>query len=745
MTIENLRQYTHFSKYSLFQKELGRKETRFEAGHRKFNMHREKYRTCGSELHGLIDEAEELFHEEYILGSQRALQYGGAAALKKNARIYNCVSSYCDRTRFFQECFWLLLCGNGTGFSAQKHHIAQLPPVARPRGNGSTIVHQIEDTIEGWADAAGMLMSSYFQGDDVPFPRAQGHWVDFDYSLIRAEGSKLSSGAGKAPGPEPLRLSLEMVRDRLESCVDTAAGGEVSLRPIDAYDIVMMLADAVLSGGVRRSATICLFSLDDEMMMNAKTGNWSEDHPYRGNSNNSVMLLRGEVTDEQFHKIKESTKQWGEPGFVWTDDRELLVNPCVEIGQWAKCRYGDAFPRETMNAAKADKLVSGWQFCNLSVINAARCRTADEFLTACRGASIVGTLQAGYTDFDYLGPVSEFITRREALLGVSITGMMDNPEIAFDYDLQRLGAQVVLDTNEHVAGLIGIRPAARATCIKPEGTSSCFLGTASGIHAHHATRFIRNNRANKNEGAAKHFQSVNPQAVEQCKRNPSNMILSFLVELPEGAIIKDDVTSLELLERVRMTRQAWVEGGRRPHLCTQPWLSHNVSNTINVKENEWDECFDYVSKHRDDFAGVAMLSHYGDLDWAQAPFIAVKTMDELCEEYDHFAVNEAQSAIKAAKAAFGDVWAACDRLMSDPIPQTSGVEQRFFSEMLRLAYDWTDSDIKEATYLIKKVHIAQRWDELQATMKDVDYTLMTEDDGMRIEAIQACAGGRCEI
>jgi ribonucleoside-diphosphate reductase alpha chain len=742
MTIENLREYTHFSKYSLFDAELGRKETKKEAGSRMFGMHREKYSHI-PEAMPLIDEAERAFDDDLILGSQRALQYGGAPALKKNARVYNCTVSYCDRPRFFQEAFWLLLCGCGTGFSMQKHHVAELPPVFMPRGNGSTITHQVADTIEGWADAVGMLMSSYFSGGDIPFPEAQGRWVDFDYSLIRPEGAKLSSGAGKAPGPEPLRAALEAVREILTRVSQAGASSQfgVRLRPIDAYDIMMFISDAVLSGGVRRSASICLFShTDKEMLMAKSSPTWHAENPQRQNSNNSALLLRGEVSREEFHRIKDVTRTWGEPGFVWTDNLELLVNPCVEIGMWAKMFGAD------VDFDGNSKLVSGWQFCNLSVVNMAMCHTPEIYMRACRAASIIGTLQAGYTDFDYLGEISEEITRREALIGVSMTGMADNPDIAFDYDLQERGARTVMDTNEVVARIIRINPAARGTCIKPEGTSSCFLGTASGIHDHPSRRFFRNVTAKSNEGAAQHFMGVNPEAAEASIRNPdSDLILSFMVELPAHVRVKDDTGALGLLERVRRTRLAWVEGGRRKDRCTQPWLSNNVSNTVNLNDNEWDEAFDFVYDNRESFAGVAMLSAYGDLDYAQAPFQSVMSSMELEQAYSGYAIGFAREACTLAIEAYGDLWTACRKILTEPVPMKAGLKQSFFREFMQLAYDWLDCDIKETTYMMKRVYLSDRWNLLQDVMVDVDYTLMTEDDGVRIETIQACAGGACEI
>jgi ribonucleoside-diphosphate reductase alpha chain len=269
-----------------------------------------------------------------------------------------------------------------------------------------------------------------------------GSHASFDYSRIRNQGSSLSTGAGKAPGPGPLSASLEKIRGVLDTALTRCHGEDCHLRPIDVYDIIMHASDAVLAGGVRRSATICLFSVDDPEMMNAKTGNWMQDNPQRARSNNSAMLIRGETTWEAFHDIfMLARRQYGEPGFVWSDSPELMVNPCVETGMYPAISdkdigllYGATLPT---GGAGNNVEYSGWAFCNLCEVNAKACRTDKDWGRACTAAAILGTLQAGYTKFDYLGDISECIAKREALLGVSMTGMMDNPSQSFDPQRQR--------------------------------------------------------------------------------------------------------------------------------------------------------------------------------------------------------------------------------------------------------------------------------------------------------------------
>ncbi|MFW5829743.1 MAG: recombinase, partial [Planctomycetota bacterium] len=363
MTIKQLQDYIFTSKYSRYVPEKRRRETFDEAAERVVEMHRRYLQSKGLQVEDLLHEVEDAIKQRLVLGSQRALQFGGEPILAKHARIYNCTTAYCDRPRFFQEALWLLLCGCGAGFSVQWHHIAKLPEIAHPAG--SEMTYQIPDSIEGWADALGVLLSSYFV-ENQSFPEYVGKYVQFDYSLIRPKGASISCGAGKAPGPEPLKRSLELIRTLLDSCVQS---GRTRLRPIDAYDILMHASDAVLSGGVRRSATICMFSPDDEEMAKAKTGNWFVENPQRARSNNSAMLIRGETSRETFDKLMTSVREFGEPGFVWADDTEVTYNPCVEIGLYPQIDGQ-----------------SGWAFCNLCEINMGAIDTPEKFAIASRAA-----------------------------------------------------------------------------------------------------------------------------------------------------------------------------------------------------------------------------------------------------------------------------------------------------------------------------------------------------------------------
>lgn len=434
---QTLRDYIHAAKYARFRPDLGRRETWEESVDRGRQMHLRKYPQAREEILW----AYERMDRQEALGSQRALQYAGKPIEDRNQRIYNCCYSYCDRVRFFQEAFYLLLSGCGTGFSVQTHHVAKLPPVVDGIPDGIHL-HRVGDSIEGWADALGVLVESFLD----PSAPHYGHRVAFDDSAVRPKGSPISSG-GKAPGPEPLMHSLRLI----ETVFLKARGRQ--LRPIEAYDVVMHASDAVLAGGVRRSASIALFSPDDAEMAAAKTGNWFAENPQRGRSNNSALLVRGKTTREQFRELIRHTREFGEPGFVWSESTEHGVNPCVEASFYPVTDDG----------------VVGWQFCNLSTVNGKAVRSKEHFLELVRAAAILGTLQAGYTSFPYLGEASERITRREALLGVSITGTQENPGILLDPEVQRAGAAEAVRANEKLAAKLGINPAARVTCQKPEG------------------------------------------------------------------------------------------------------------------------------------------------------------------------------------------------------------------------------------------------------------------------------------
>lgn len=743
MSIESLKSYVFTSKYSRYIPEKKRRETFEEAVERVIDMHRKHFSAKGIDVEDLLTICEQAMKNRMVLGSQRAMQFGGEPILRKHARIYNCTTSYCDRPRFFQEALWLLLCGCGVGFSVQTHHVAKLPDIKHPMGANATYI--VPDSIEGWADALGVLLSSYFVADQ-PFPEYAGKIVHFDYSQIRAKGRPISSGMGRAPGPEPLRRSIELIRTLIDKRIED---GAERLRSIDAYDILMHASDAVLSGGVRRSATICLFSPDDDLMATAKTGNWFTENPQRARSNNSAILLRNSTSRQQFTKLMKSVKEFGEPGFVWTDNLEMTFNPCGEIGLYPQIDG-----------------ISGFAFCNLCEINMGIVDNAEKFRAACHAAAILGTLQADYTDFPYLGEASTRIARREALLGISMTGMMENPTVAFDPALQREMAQYILTVNEEIAKRIGINPCARATCIKPAGTTSSILGTSSGIHPHHAKRYFRRAQANEDELLVDFFKGQNPKAVEKSVWNPNgtDVVLTFCVTASPGALTKRDVSAVDLLNKVKLTKENWIDTGKRPELCAQPWLSHNVSNTISVKDNEWDQVESFIFDNRNSFAGISLLPDGGDLDYPQAPFCEVLTAAEIVNYYGVGALLASGLIVDGMHAFDDNLWAACDCVLGrgenldTPTPKVYPKRVYEAMEEIRAAkIDWVrrahkfasnyfGGDRIKLSRCLKRVDACKHWEDLTRSYAPVDYTQLVEgQDNTTVTQTVACAGGTCEI
>lgn len=481
--------FNFVSKYAKYNPELKRRETFEESVDRMIDMHLEKYLAHSNngvwahgatatekEIRAKIEWAFDLVKQKKLLASQRALQFGGAGVLKHNLRSYNCSTTYIDRLRVFAEIEYLLLCGCGVGFSVQKHHVAKLPWLITPEmkdWTGKNINVNVDDSIEGWAEAFNVLIQSYHIGNNW-----SGVATFFNLSQIRPQGAPLSTG-GKAPGPEPLRLALERVRSVLDGALERTKflSSPSQLTPLECHDIICHMSDSVLAGGVRRSALISLFSVDDEEMMNAKTGDWYISNPQRARANNSAILLREHTTKEQFLRLFQSTKEFGEPGFIFADTLESTFNPCSEInlypvliknpeGQICSSYTLDMLNNQTKFKALGFTYESGIAVCNLCEINGAAIKSKENFAEVVTAAAIIGTLQAGYTEPGYLTEVSKYIIEREALLGISITGMMDNPKFCFDEDLLAEMAKLAVEVNKEWAQKIGIRPAARVTCVK---------------------------------------------------------------------------------------------------------------------------------------------------------------------------------------------------------------------------------------------------------------------------------------
>ena len=641
-----LQDFIAISRYARYSTELRRRETWAEAVGRVRDMHLAHYADTSlgdaaltalsagdvaaedltrigrlGRLHEVVHAAFGAVERREVLPSMRSLQFGGEAIFNKHARIYNCAFTYIDRLEAFRETLYLLLCGCGVGFSVQRQHVAKLPPLAPLRSNAPVSTFVVPDTIEGWAAALHQLLLA----------AVEGRRVIFDYSTVRPAGAPLRTSGGKAPGPEPLFHSLT----RIEHMVQRAAGRR--LRPIETYDILMWAAKAVLSGGVRRSATICLFSADDEEMIAAKTGNWFQDNPQRTASNNSAIIVRAQATRAQFDKLFEAQKQFGEPGFYFVEDPEYGANPCVEIGLHPRLKLDAAAIARLRELGHEGELregdvLSGVQFCNLTTVSAAASETPGRFYELCAHAAVIGTLQAGYTSFNYLSPVSRLITEREALLGVSICGVLDRPEVLLDPAVLRNGAAVVRAVNAVVARALGINPAARTTCVKPEGTASLLLGTSSGLHPHHSLRYFRRVQTNVYDPIFQHFKRANPHMVESSvyDLNGRTEVITFPVEGPAFGIYREDLSAVKHLEYVRLVQLHWVQAGRRVEKFS-PGLHHNVSCTISVRSDEWSAVADFIWDNRQHFTGVALLQDQGDKAYAQAPRESVTTREDIAK------------------------------------------------------------------------------------------------------------------
>ncbi len=388
--------------------------------------------------------------------------------------------------------------------------------------------------------------------------------------------------------------------------------------------------------------------------------------------------------------------------------------------------------------------ISGWQMCNLSTINGKKITNIELFKDAAIAATIISTCQAGFTKFDYLGEITEKIVRREALIGVSITGIMDNPEIILNPKIQKQIAKIVRETNKEVAAEIGVNQAARTTCLKPEGTASCLLGTSSGIHPHHARRYIRRIQANQLEYPAKFFESRNPTAVEKSVYSVGDdLILNFCIEVPDKAKTKNQIDAITLLNIVKDTYVNWVEEGKNHHLCTQPWLSHNVSNTIHVKDSEWDTVTEYIYDNRNYFAGIALLPIHGDLDYAQAPFTKINLPDEILEEYGGGALFAGGMIEYALQSCDNNLWRACD-IALDKEDDVAHIAWK--TKIQKFAGRYFAGNLRNACYCLKEVFLLKKWFDISREHKPIDYTTMTETENHnQFEQSIACAGGQCEI
>jgi len=926
--LEEMANFTFTSKYARYDEKKLRRETWEETISRVEKMHLKKFKFLSEPDKQEIIKAFDFVREKKVSPSMRSAQFGGKAIEQHNARIYNCGVRHIDSIRSFAESFYILLCGTGIGFGLNKYFLGRLPDLVNENDKtGSVLTYPVQDSIEGWADSLEALLNCYFKNTAY-----SGRKIVFDYSKIRPRGAPLKTGGGKAPGYKGLKNAHKKIKILLDAIIEDKH--QTRLKTIDAYDILMHMSDAVLSGGIRRSACSVIFDAGDEDMMNAKTGNWFKDNPQRARSNNSAIIIRGKTTLKEFKTLIGKTKEFGEPGFIYVENEQQLLNPCqpkwaklltqngikelkdVNIGDeiwssegWTKivkkwstgvkkvyeyrttagvfygtenhklisngqkieakdCEsidilsgeyksicvldtqdimdglvFGDGSVHEASNNLvhlclgendhdyfksevadfiikhrpglhdfayqvkttithdeipktynrsipdrffygsytkrcsflrglysangsicgnrvtlkassfkvieqvqtmlsslgiksyyttnrptqvefsngiyeckqsydlnistdrakfqqnigfiqgykneKLSKIINsttlknkvknnydvvsinlvseeevfditvdnpshtywtqgcnvsncyeisfipvtsdgrtGYQFCNLTSINGTKITSLQDFKDASWAASLIGTLQAAYTSFPYLGHTSEELSREESLLGVSITGMFDSPEILFNEKHQKEAAKVAVDTNKTWAKKIGVNQAARVTCVKPEGTNSIVLSASSGIHAHHAKKYFRRIQVNKDDNIFKFFKLYNPHACEesQWSANKTDEVITFPIEVPATFKVKKDLTAIEHLKLIKLTQENWVQTGTTE--ANKKPLHHSVSCTVMVKDNEWEEVTKYLFENQKDFTAVSLLPYSGDKIYKQAPMEEVSTPED---------------------------------------------------------------------------------------------------------------------
>ena len=736
------------SDYFKWLEDKGRYETWEDACENIIDGHRKKYVDYKETVEPYLVSALESMKDQAVLASQRNLQYRHEQIMKHNTRMFNCTSGHIARNRVFQEIFYLALSGCGFGGGLSIPFVNNLSKIQKRTLGTKTYV--IEDSIEGWANSLGVIMSSYFV-DEQPFPEFAGYEVKFDYSQIREKGAFISGGF-KAPGPEGLKQSLEKIEALIEKWL-TNEGNKI--RPILAFDIICHSADAVLSGGVRRSALNMIVDPNDTEMIHAKTGNWRNENPQRGRSNNSVLLLRSEVQKEQFNYLVQLNDGANDIGFVFANSWFDMFNPCFEILKipvldtidFSKIKYDDV-----EEYVKNNKEKFGIQGCNLTEINAEKATTKDKFLKACKDASILGTLQAGYTSFPYLGETSRKIFEREALLGVSITGWMNNPKL-FNAELLEEGAQMVKDTNKEVAAVIGINQAARTTCVKPSGNASVVLGTASGIHPEHSEKYFRIMQLNKESNTAKWLVDNMGFLLEESvwSSTKSDYVVFVPVENPKVGLFKKDMKGIKHLELIKLVQQHWVNAGTNHELCAYKGVNHNTSCTVIIDDK--DAIVDYIWEERDFFTAVSFMSDYGDKDFNQAPFTSVLNLEDIIEQYGKGSILASGLIIDGLHYFNQNLWLACDTLLDRSITLTGTREQvllkeYWLSRAKKFAKNYFKGDMKRMVYCLKDVHLFYKWETITRQFKEVNFgEILDRPQYKDISdfAAQACSGGSCEI
>tara|TARA_B110000285_G_scaffold115031_1_gene130369 strand:- start:480 stop:2777 length:2298 start_codon:yes stop_codon:yes gene_type:complete len=749
-----------YSDFLGWKDDKGRYETWEEATKEVFDTHRVKYSDQiqkHPKLSTEIDFAEEMYREKNYLTSQRILQFRGDDLFKHNFKLYNCLVMFADKPSFLGNAFYLMLCGCGVGVNMMLPFLNHLPKIQR-RTKG-TKTYSIQDSIEGWGDAAHVLITSYLSSDPIEgFEEYQGYEIKFDYSLIRTRGARVC-GKFKAPGSEGIRQSF----NKIETLMDTYVEDQPKqFKGILAYDFFMHLANAVLSGGIRRAACNIIVSPEDNDLVYAKTGNWREGNSQRERSNNSVGLIRNKFSKEQFQHLLELNDGISDIGFVFMNHIFELFNPCFEIGftplhfDWSDQKIVDRVLESDETLLDEEGFITGIQCCNLVEINGSQMKNKEIFLETVKAATIAGTLQAGYTDFKHIKdilPETIAISEKEALLGVSITGWANQPWL-FNKEVLIEGADVIKSTNGEIAKMLGLNPAARSGTVKPSGNSSVILGCASGIHFEHSSEYFRVMQLNKDTETAKWLEENYPFMLEEgvYSETKSDYAVFIPVKNNKGTLYKNDVKGVKHLELIKLVKEYWVDASKNEEHCIIPTTSHNVSNTVIIDDLE--KINNYVFEHQNTFAAVSFLSEFGDKDWNQSPNTSILSFEDIVEKYGKGAIFASGLIVDGLNYFNGNLWEACDHILNRNKPIIGTREQvllkkNWIQSGKRFAKNHMKRDIQKMIYCLKDVHLLHKWEEINRKFKPVDFSeILTEPNYVELDTMgsSACSGpDGCEI
>ena len=570
--------FIHTSRYARWLEDEGRRESWSET------VGRYMSRVVAPVLQdkAILGEIEEAILNLEIMPSMRAMMTAGPALERDNVAGYNCSYLPVDDPKSFDEAMFILLCGTGVGFSVERQFISKLPEVPTLFDSETTVV--VKDSKEGWAKALRQVIALLYSGE-IP---------KWDVSKVRPAGARLKTFGGRASGPAPLVDLFNFVVAKFKE----AQGRKLS--SIECHDLMCKIGEVVVVGGVRRSAMISLSNLSDDRMRHAKSGNWWENDPQRALANNSVaytekpdsmsfmrewMALVESGSGERGVFNREASKKQAAKNGRRDPNYEFGTNPCSEI------------------------ILRPYQFCNLTEVVVRQTDTVDTLAHKVRLATVLGTVQSTYTKFPYLRKVWSKNTEEERLLGVSLTGIMDNAltttkNAGLDKTLSHL-REVAVTTNAEYADRLGINPSAAITCVKPSGTVSQLVDSASGIHPRHSGYYIRTVRGDNKDPLTQFMKDQGIPNEPDVFKPDQTTVFSFPIKAPDNAVVTTDLTAIEQLETWLMYQRHWCE--------------HKPSVTINVRKDEWFEVGAFVYKHFDEMSGVSFLP-YNEHTYQQAPY-----------------------------------------------------------------------------------------------------------------------------